>query len=176
MTKSFVYCGIGSRETPDTILKLMVNIAVDLAQKGWVLRSGLAGGADQAFHVGATIANGHQENYIPCKGFNGANAQAIVAPDLPNWKDALRISSSFHPAWDRCSEVAKKLHGRNLYQIAGKDLDLTVDCVICWTKNGQEIGGTAQAMRIAKHLEIPIFNLFFDDHIDKLNEFILQMH
>ena len=74
-----IYSGVGSRETPDQILKLMEDIAVVLAQRGWVLRSGL-------------------------------------------------------------------------------------------------VGGTAQAMRIAKHLEIPIFNLFFDDHINKLNEFILQMN
>ena len=170
-----IYAGVGSRETPDHILKLMEDIAVVLAQRGWVLRSGLAEGADQAFHVGATMANGQQENYIPWKRFNGANAQAIVAPDLPNWEDVLGISSHFHPAWDKCSEGAKKLHGRNLYQIVGKNLDLPVDCVVCWTKNGQEIGGTAQAMRIAKHLEIPIFNLFFDDHINKLNDFVLQM-
>ena len=170
-----IYCGVGSRQTPDHILKLMVDIAVVLAQRGWVLRSGLAEGADQAFHVGATMAKGQQENYIPWRGFNGANAQAIVAPDLPNWKDALGISSQFHPAWDKCSEGAKKLHGRNLYQIAGKNLDLPVDCVVCWTKNGQEIGGTTQAMRIARYLQIPIFNLFFDDHINKLNDFVLQM-
>ena len=96
-----IYCEVGSRETPDHILKLMEDIAVVLAQRGWVLRSGLAEGADQAFHVGATMAKGQQENYIPWKGFNGANAQAIVAPDLPNWKDALGISSQFHPAWDK---------------------------------------------------------------------------
>ena len=170
-----IYCGIGSRETPDHILTLMEDIAVILAQRGWTLRSGLAEGADQAFHVGATIAKGQQENYIPWKGFNGANAQAIVAPDLPNWEDALGISSQFHPAWDKCSEGAKKLHGRNPYQIAGKNLDLPVDCVVCWTKNGEEVGGTAQAMRIAKHLEIPIFNLAFNEHIYKLNDFVLQM-
>ena len=170
-----IYAGVGSRETPDTILKLMVNIAVDLAQKGWLLRSGLAEGADQAFHLGATIANGQQENYIPWKGFNGASSQAIITPHLPSWNAALKISSRFHPAWGRCSEGAKKLHGRNLYQIVGRGLDLPVDCVICWTKNGREIGGTAQAMRIAKHLQIPIFNLFFDDHINKLNDFVLQM-
>ena len=169
-----IYAGIGSRETPVHILTLMEDIAMILAQRGWTLRSGLAEGADQAFHVGATMAKGQQENYIPWKGFKKANAQAIVAPDLPNWEIALGISSQFHPAWDKCSEGAKKLHGRNLYQIAGKDLDLPVDCVICWTKNGQEIGGTAQAMRIAKHLQIPIFNLFFEDHINKLNDFVLQ--
>ena len=170
-----IFAGIGSRDTPPQILKLMEDIAIVLAQRGWVLRSGLADGADQAFHVGATMAKGQQENYIPWKGFNGANAQAIVAPELPNWEIALGISSQFHPAWDKCSDGAKKLHGRNLYQIAGKNLDLPVDCVVCWTKNGQEVGGTAQAMRIAKHLQIPIFNLFFYDDINNLHNFILQM-
>ena len=169
-----IYCGIGSRQTPPDICSLMEEIAFVLAQRGWILRSGLADGADQHFHVGALLGKGQQENYIPWPKFNGANAQAIVAPDLPNWNEAVSISAQFHPAWNKCSEGAKKLHGRNLYQIAGKDLDLPVDCVVCWTPNGQEVGGTAQALRIAKHLEIPIFNLFFPEQIDALNEFVLQ--
>ena len=63
---------------------------------------------------------------------------------------------------------------QNTYQIAGKDLDLASDCVICWTPNGQEVGGTAQAIRLAKTLNIPVFNLALADAAERLNEFIYE--
>lgn len=43
------YTGIGSRQTPPEILKMMTKIATQLESKGWVLRSGGAEGADEAF-------------------------------------------------------------------------------------------------------------------------------
>ena len=167
-----IYCGIGSRETPDDVLGLMEEIGKELANRQWTLRSGMAEGADQAFYVGALMQRGKCEIYIPWKGFNGANTECIVAPDLPNYNDAMEVSSQFHPAWDKCSTGAKKLHTRNVYQVAGTDLMTPANCVVCWTKNGAEVGGTAQAIRIAKYLEIPVFNLFFDKHLDALNEFV----
>ena len=50
MTKYFA--GIGSRETPQDILKLMTKSAYRLEQLGYVLRSGGARGADKAFELG----------------------------------------------------------------------------------------------------------------------------
>ena len=47
---------------------------------------------------------------------------------------------------------------RNGYQILGKDLKTPVRFVICYTPNGDRIGGTAQALRIAMDLKIPVFN------------------
>lgn len=53
------YTGIGSRQTPKDILKLMEDIAFKLAQKGYILRSGAAGGADTAWN----LAKAHG---VPC--------------------------------------------------------------------------------------------------------------
>jgi predicted Rossmann fold nucleotide-binding protein DprA/Smf involved in DNA uptake len=43
--KNKIYAGVGSRETPEAIQKLMFKIAAILARKGYKLRSGAAEGA-----------------------------------------------------------------------------------------------------------------------------------
>lgn len=176
--KQLIYAGIGSRSTPPDILELMTEIGTVLANRGWILRSGYADGADIAFHMGAIMASkgiGNQENYLPWPEFNNCPPHmGIVASDLPNWKEAIRVAASIHPNWNSCSTGAQKLLARNTYQIAGKDLDLASNCVICWTPNGQEVGGTAQAIRLAKTLNIPVFNLALADAAERLNEFIYE--
>lgn len=167
-----IYAGIGSRQTPEPVLKTMEVIAGVLAQRGWTLRSGMSEGADQAFYVGSLLNQGKHEIYIPWKGFNGSNDECIVAPTLPTYSTALEVAEEFHPAWQNCSEGAKKLHTRNVYQLAGADLLSPVDCVICWTSGGKASGGTGQAIRMANHLEIPVFNLFWPETEEKLSEFV----
>jgi hypothetical protein len=36
------------------------------------------------------------------------------------------------------------------------------------------IGGTGQAVRLAERLSIPVFNLFQDDAVDKLQDFVFK--
>ena len=43
-------------------------------------------------------------------------------------------------------------------QVLGEDCNTPSSFVLCWTPNGKEIGGTSQALRIAKHYNIPIIN------------------
>ncbi len=45
------------------------------------------------------------------------------------------------------------------FQVLGSDLETPVSFVVCWTIGGKISGGTGQALRIAKDLGIPIFNL-----------------
>ena len=51
------------------------------------------------------------------------------------------------------------MHSRNCHQILGYDLKSPVDAVICWTPNGNVVGGTRTALMIAMRAGIPIFNL-----------------
>jgi hypothetical protein len=69
------------------------------------------------------------------------------------------MAKQFHPAWNRCSPGARKLHARNCFQVMGRDLNSPVDFIICWTRGGLGGGGTGQALRIAKHYNIPVFDL-----------------
>jgi predicted Rossmann fold nucleotide-binding protein DprA/Smf involved in DNA uptake len=48
------YTGVGSRECPTYILDLMTQYATVLNNKGYILRSGGALGADSAFQSGST--------------------------------------------------------------------------------------------------------------------------
>ena len=168
-----IYAGIGSRETPSSVLDDMWHIAFQLGFMNWILRSGGAPGADTAFESGCNHAGGTKEIYIPWAGFQGRR-DAIVGAEQPNFQDALQLASNFHPAWDRCRASARALHARNGYQILGKSLTQKADCVICWTRNGSGQGGTGQALRIAKHFNIPIFDLGLSQSYDELELFVKE--
>lgn len=147
------YSGIGSRETPDEVGRVMANIAQQLEQDGYILRSGAATGADSFFEEGVQDPQ-NKEIYLPDKDFNGSTSQLFgVSPE------ALEMASTIHPAWDRCKPFVRKLHARNCYQVLGKDLRTPADFVICWTQYGKIVGGTATAIRLAQRHGIPVLNL-----------------
>ena len=146
------YAGIGSRETPNDVLGKMTDIAWDLNELGWGLRSGRALGADHAFEIGST----KRELFVA----NDATAAAI------------EMASRFHPNWAACNSYARLLHGRNSMIILGANLDSPVKFVICWTKNGKASGGTGLGIRIAEFYKIPIFNLKITDfNVDMIRDF-----
>jgi hypothetical protein len=176
------YTGIGSRETPASILALMEEIGFFLCEKKWVLRSGAAPGADSAFERGALAAkpsygaaNCPIQVWLPWPGFEGR-------PEGNGWDYRVghpadeEIAERFHPYWGRCSQGARKLHTRNVAQILGSrithygsvnDMDPEIveyrepvsKFVLCWTPGGLGGGGTGQAIRIAKHYGVRVFDL-----------------
>lgn len=155
------YTGVGSRETPKDICDLMTQIATFLSSSGWTLRSGHAPGADIAFEDGATRAN----IYLPWFRFNGSESPHYSICDR-----AYAMARLVHPAWDRCSAAAKKLHARNVYQVHGHLFTEPSKMLICWTKDGMPTGGTATAIRLAEMADIPVFNLYHKDTRDHVIE------
>lgn len=137
------------------MLDLMFELGAHLARYGWALRSGGADGSDTWFEAGCDSVGGAKEIYLPWAGFNGKTG--IVLPDdIP---EALKLARTAHPAWQRLSQAAKRLHTRNVYQVLGNDLATPSDFVICWTEGGAGAGGTGQALRLAEVFDIPIFDL-----------------
>jgi hypothetical protein len=155
MTK--IYTGVGSRQCPDDILTQITSIAEAFAKAGWTLRSGGADGCDCFFELGADKVNGKKEIYLPWRNFND-NKSSLYAPI----KEAFDFAAALHPAWHLCSYGAKKLHARNIHQVIGLDLKTPSDILICWTKDGKEVGGTRTAIVLAKKYSIPIINLAVD--------------
>lgn len=156
------YAGIGSRETPPHIRKLMIRIATVLKQKGFVCRTGYAIGADQAFYTGASpevVVYNPKEIIVPNGGLS------LDCTKFGNWYVALEIAAMFHRFWDDLKPFPKLLIARNTYQILGDDLNSPCKFIICWTPDGatsktsRGTGGTGQAIRIASHLDIPVYNL-----------------
>lgn len=142
------YTGVGSRQTPPHILTMMGFIAVKLAKEGYILRSGGAAGADTAFEKGA-----------------GEFKQIFTANHATS--AAMDIAAKFHPAWRKCSDFAKRLHGRNSFQVLGYHLNQPSQFLICWTKDGCKshttrsinTGGTGTAISIADTYGTFVYNL-----------------
>jgi len=139
----------------------MTKIAIKLAHSGYVLRSGGARGADLAFERGAGSA---KRIYL-------ASDSTLLAEN---------IARKFHPAWNRCSPYARRLHGRNSFQVLGDDLKTPSDFLICWTPDGclthedrrRATGGTGTAISIADWHKVKVFNLATERHFARLLRFV----
>lgn len=144
------YAGIGSRETPTSLKPTIEQIVKRLDELGYTLRSGGAGGADTFFEEHAKM----KDIFLPWRGFNGNDSKLYELSD-----EAFKMAARFHPAHERLSAGAKKMMARNCCQVMGQDLNTPSEFVICWTKDGKASGGTGQAIRIAEHFQIPVWNL-----------------
>lgn len=140
------YAGIGSRKAPVPMLRLAYGIGRMYAIDGYTLRSGGAEGMDRAFERGVDFERGSKEIFTMNNGYD-------------DW--AWKVTERFHPAPYKLTRSGFLLHNRNAKIVLGNDGDDPVDFVICWTQDGGLKGGTAQALRIAQHYDIPIFNLCF---------------
>lgn len=183
------YTGVGSRETPEEIIKVMVALGRKLADDGWILRSGAAPGADQAFELGwihhVQSVKGDftkAELFIPWEGFEKHTRDGCfgcnILPDLDDpelYKKAQVIAEATHPAWDKCTRGAKTLHTRNVYQVLGRTLDKPSQMLVAWTpltKGGQPKGGTATAIRLAEKNGSKCFNLNKQEDFDKIMKYL----
>ena len=156
---------VGSRKTPLETLSLMTAIAYKFVKWGYGFRSGGADGADTASEQGArkAIAEGapaHLVNIFYAKDATPA---------------AMEIAGTYHPMWNAkrkdgslvVSDYARKLHGRNAFQVLGRNLNNPSIGLICWTPDACEChkertirtGGTGTAISIADAYEVPIANL-----------------
>ena len=128
-----------------------------LARKGWHLASGGAAGADNAFARGAPA--GRRTLYLPWPGYNGHSGpdRRVLTPD--ELSACMAVAGPLHPAWDRCSDTARKLHARNVAILLSSQLDRPVHAVLCWSPGAAIAGGTGMALRIAAAHGIPVMNL-----------------
>ena len=160
------YTGIGSRLVTDNVIDKVSNIVKKLVEKDFILRSGGASGMDTIFEDAQDSFNGKKEIYLPWKNFNGNNSNLYNVSI-----ESLKLAEKFHPYWNKCSSGAKKLHARSCEQILGQSLNIPSNLVVFW-KNPNKIGGTDQALRIAKFYNIPYFNLYNDNEYEQCLSYI----
>ena len=154
---TYYYAGIGARKTPSDVLEYMKLQGKLLAEKGYILRSGGAQGADSAFEMGCDSVSGKKQIWSSYNKHEWKEHQWV----LPIVSDV---------CWERdfftMKRFSQTLIGRNTYQIYG-DPDNLEDCVksefvLYWSqpKNGENCsGGTRYAIRMAIRVGIPCFNL-----------------
>jgi len=160
------FAGIGSRETPPGIEPMIEETCKILSKFGYILRSGGAPGADSMFEKYFT---GDKEIYLPWKNFNN-NSSELYIGSIPYdlIEESTTLAKKYHPNWSQLSDGAKKMMIRNSFQVLGYDLNTPVEFVVCWTVGGKIQGGTGQALRMSKDLNIPIFNLYNKDCLHKI--------
>lgn len=144
---------IGSRRLPHRERARLACVARLLEQYGYTMRSGAASGSDAAFESGL-LHSDRAEIYLPVPGFNGHTSPLHVITS-----EAFALAEQHHPAWDRCSDFARRCHARNCYQVLGPKLDSPSLFVVCWTPGAMDVGGTGQALRIARRHGIDVYNL-----------------
>lgn len=154
----------------------MHDLAYKMAVKGWTVRTGGAPGADDAFAQGArSYTDTAAELYLPWEDFNGWTWDTFSVARKTPQEEAYAIAEQHHPAWYRLGKGGRALHARNVHQVLGSDVtapELT-SFIICWTKNGKLVGGTAQALRLAAAYKIPVFNLGSLGVLDLFHDLVL---
>lgn len=181
------YTGVGSRETPLEMMKVISSLAERLAGEGFILRSGAADGADTAFEDGHNNwrwsdvwdynPDALKEIFIAWNGFSDRNEKEDGVYCLKGEivQEAEEIASSVHPAWDRLSRGAKALHSRNCFQVLGKDLRTPSKFLVCYApvdKHGVPKGGTRTAWVLARLWNIPCFNLAIPADLERINKYL----
>lgn len=156
------YTGVGSRETPPLVCNTLTEISQFLCTKGFALRSGHAKGADEAFEAGST--NPLDQIFLPSYNFRGSKSKYHTP-----CSESYSIAEQFHPKWEAVAPHDRAYMARNSYQVLGPALDSPSEFLLCWTPDGATSktslasGGTGQAIRLANHYNIPIFNFANND-------------
>lgn len=153
------YTGVGARNTPSWIENILIFLGASLSEKGYILRSGGADGADISFEIGCNSKQGKKEIYLPWKNFNDSDSD-LYLENFKNSLDAEKIAEEIHPVWGKLKQGAKKLHTRNVFQVLGKDLKTPSKFLLCYTDGGEIKGGTATAINLALKNNIKVLNLW----------------
>lgn len=166
------YTGIGSREiTGEEAHKIRV-ISKKLSSK-YIVYSGNAEGSDITFQEGS---GGKCVIFLPWLSFNtdvyNIN-NSIAYFDVGNTTVGKEYAMKHHDSYGTLTQGGKRLMCRNSHQILGyKDYPRTSFVVYCAKEiGGVPKGGTAQAVKIARSLGIPTFNIR-NNEIEKLSNYL----
>jgi hypothetical protein len=160
-----LYAGIGSRDLTPEQLEICRKLGQWFAAAGWVLHSGNAPGADQAFARGANRVDPSLVYlHLPWPKFE---SHALVDGNVTRCVEDLNegdlawytaYAEKHHPAWGRLSQGAKKLMTRNGMIMLPFGFQ-HVDLCLAWPSNRKGGGGTGQGMRIAEEQGVRLINL-----------------
>jgi len=142
------YAGIGSRKITEEERVIIENLAEQLS-KNFLLGS-------QKKCV--LTLPWHSFNHLHYDPKNARQSHAVGKEEAGQ-----KAIDRLHPVADKLSYGARLCLSRNYYQIHGLDENLPpVKFVVCCANtnaNGEIIGGTGHAVRIASELGVPTFNI-----------------
>ncbi|EPX83973.1 hypothetical protein Salmuc_01748 [Salipiger mucosus DSM 16094] len=151
------------------VCETMIEIGRLMAEADWVLQSGGAERADEAFEKGCDLAGGQKRIFLHKEGARGNRSPHFNIP-----AEYFSIASRYRRNWDKFSENSQRLLARNVLQVlgypgddVGHPPDDPVKAIICYTEGGKLKGGTSLALQLAKDTlgdAVDIVNLGHPDY------------
>ena len=166
------YSGIGHRSTPEKVRDMMTSIGSQLAQMGFILRSGNAIGADQAWEE--QVTRKMKEIFI-VERKKSCPFGIIADVTQEQWDFVVSHYHGGMRAFSKQSAYVQYLFLRNLNILCGKHLDDKVDFVAYWHEGEHCDGGTGHTVAMAKTLEIPCFNIWSEKDQQAMDELVTQL-
>lgn len=176
---------VGSRNTPETILELMIRLGRTYTDMGIAVSSGDAYDSDRAGwygakqskefdHVGCRIfLNKSKRNGQPISNFHGFVDTRFNCPQR-DMAEAMALKA--RGTFAGLNSWGIELHTRNVYQIFGLNLDAPVEACIFYAepkRNDTVSGGTNTAYQLAKMGNVPIIkNLYLEEDRDWAKRFL----
>ena len=165
------YVGTGNRDAPESVLKQMHELANQLSQFGYILRSGGLDGPDLAFEAGSKDT----ELHLPWKDFNQRKAYSYF-----NSQENKVLAKMFQPTFDGLKPAIQAFLCKNVRCIMGKDLKSPVRFMVLWSNDGAEhskdivqaTGQMTHLIKIASAMKIPVFNLGRQDAEQRLKHYL----
>lgn len=160
------YAGIGSRKTPDNVIHVMEDMGEALAKLGFILKTGNAQGADQAFARGANRVDPHLIwLYLPWKGYEKeaiVEGNRVLYPSQEDVDEAVKR----HPAGENLTYGVRKLMGRNLGIIS------QIEKVYAYQIPELTRGGTWFGINYAVEFGIPVVNLALEEELERVQQIL----
>lgn len=182
------FCGwltvVGTRDTTDEEWNLLADTASIQVHRGFGMRSGGAGGSDEAGYQGALSAvtklkippADRIQIFLPWNAMKRDYRGQPLAPiyhdpdkgiydasRFDNWEEAGEIAKRARGSWNGLGQGGIKLHTRNSYQPLGPDLKTKSKALLCCaTPVGLRravSGGTNTAVQIALKEGIRVINI-----------------
>jgi len=163
---------VGSRNISSDEELIAIEVGKKLAEKGYTIRSGNAGGADIAFQQGAIhYGKDMTEVFLPWNGFNKPYIGNAYTPSDEYLAYAVgQLEQSVMPWVRNTKQAVQKLHGRNYYQVYGMDNQVSDVCFyISDEDNGNVQGGTRTAVELCRINNVPCYNLLYMTLNDIMN-------
>ncbi len=160
------YTGIGSRQVPKAIYNKIMSIAGILSVKGWSLRSGGAKGCDTAFEIGSILVSKINNDEVYKRHDATPQSKELLKLVI----DSLNKEQQTNIIYENISSYVQNLLARSMLQVLGRNLDNPSEFVICYTPNGEKVGGTRYAIQLAEMKNIPIINIGSSTYINKTAE------
>jgi hypothetical protein len=168
-----IVTGIGTRRPPERITVAATIIGKHLAENGVLFRSGGAKGMDIAFEEGVDLVNGDKEIWLPREGalIRGDKSKGGQHrhQDYRAFKFAKGLLKELKiaPRVDGLEEYHQRLLARNVFQITGaityslSEAVFSDHVIFAAEENdaGEVKGGTGYVVRLARHWDIPTYNL-----------------